>query len=191
MAFDQWRAWLSWELENCREAETLGLRCGWGLKLLAAGVERNRVAVVGKSFRLWHAAASEGSRHDVLVQRIARRWHQLGVSSCFSTWKEFSGERKLARKLAGRVFARVVHAKTASAWTTWVSAVVDGKRYRAVCEKAAFRLRRRGYLGAFLRWCDYVYERKHMRRLVGVFVCLCGRCWILLMCVCWVFLSVF
>jgi hypothetical protein len=107
------------------------------------------------------------------VQRIVRRWQLLGVASCFSEWKDFAVERKHLRKLAGRVFQRLVNGNLVSAWETWVEIVVYRSRYSSLCANAVARLAKRSISGAVVAWKSYVLERRRARYLVKMCYIMC------------------
>jgi hypothetical protein len=140
---------------------------------MLAAVKRNHGSAVRLAFKVWGVAVAESTRFDLICKRVLRRWQLMSVSSCFRGWCDYCVARRHARKVAGRVFGRMVHGRVASAWASWVGVVAYLRRYEFVCGKAASRLKQRYTVRAFGRWCDYCVDRQHMRYLVSALLVLC------------------
>ena len=67
----------------------------------------------------WHAAAKELKQTKVLLKRAAAKMLHRQIHSCFEIWAEYTEERQHARKLAGRVFRRLVDGQMVGAWNKW------------------------------------------------------------------------
>jgi hypothetical protein len=166
MAFEQWQDWVAWRDQSDERLEMLRLKHGWHMQSLLAGLKQNHRTVVRSALHVWATATAEALRFDVVCKRVLRRWQLVRVTLCFREWVEFSDSRRHMRRLAGRVFARVVYGKAASAWASWLEVVVYMKRYESVCLKAAARMRQSSVLRAFVRWEEYRIQRQRLRRVV-------------------------
>jgi hypothetical protein len=166
VAFEHWQGWVEWDVESARVAAVAGMQHEWGVKLLVSLLRKAHLAVVRQCFSLWRGAAADACRHDVIVQRIIRRWQLLGVASCMCEWKVFTARRQRSRRLAGRVFRRLVSGKVAGAWSSWLDAVRERQRHDVIASRVLGRLRRSAVQRAYLRWLEHTAERRRMKYLV-------------------------
>jgi hypothetical protein len=172
MAFEQWVVWVGADAERARVLAMLDFKRGWGVKLMVSLLSRNHVGAVRRSFSVWSGAVEEGVRHDVVVQRIVRRWQVLGLSRALCEWKEFTAARQRSRKLAARVFQRVVNGRLVQAWSTWVGVVEEGRRHDVAAARVIGRLRRNAAQRAYNRWVEHTQERFRIKYLVPFLVLL-------------------
>lgn len=167
-AFEKWREVLDDHVREGKESEFHRVVRTWSLRAMVGGLRKHHAAVQRLAFSVWKSASEEVGRFNGICQRVLRRWRAQSVSRCFREWCDFSAARRRARTLAGRVFGRVLHGKAASAWATWVGAVRFLRHYELVCGKATSRMKQGFVHRAFVRWCDFLWERQNMRYLVRV-----------------------
>ena len=119
MGFERWREVHVWSVQHSREEAAAQRQRGWGTKMLARVLRQNHGACVRRAFRLWSAASEEAVRHEVIVQRVLRRWARAGVAHCFDRWAGFVERRRHARVVASKVFGRLMNGRLFAAWGKW------------------------------------------------------------------------
>ena len=61
-----------------------------------------------RTFLKWRTNAIEKKKERVLLKRVAAKMLHKQIISCWNIWCEYVDEREYARRLAGRVFRRLV-----------------------------------------------------------------------------------
>ena len=119
----------------------------------------------------WRLAAVECIKERVILKRAAAKLLFRQVSSCFQIWSEYCLERQHARRLAGRVFRRLVDGQTLSCWNKWYHDVyLEGRRVDRVRADAMWMAYKskanRWTRESFFLWRDDVREYVQLQNLM-------------------------
>ena len=108
MAFEQWRRWLHWDLEQEQqraeleqERAMLRQRHGWGLRHLCQLLGRNHGLVRRQAFGVWVEAVRQSAHEQAVFARAAYRLLQNRALRAFSRWVEHTEERQHMKFLVG------------------------------------------------------------------------------------------
>lgn len=114
------------ELKRLRALDTC-----WGVWCdeVMSGREQTRLAIKAakkstydsgkKCLQEWRKVARESKITRVLLKRAAAKMLNRLLHYCMEVWLDYTEERQNARKLAGRVFRRLVDGQLSGAWNKW------------------------------------------------------------------------
>lgn len=106
-------------------------------------------------------------RRLALLARARARWKHRDLSKAFQTWTKLSRTLGVAAFSLAAVVGRLMNARLAASWRSWIEDVAEGRRHDALKKRVLARLHHgKWYRAAFRSWRDFVLDARKVAALV-------------------------
>ena len=164
------RQWIHWNREEYEVEEEKNEMRKKMIKIF--GRMTNKYSAAG--FESWKRHFQDSKRLDLILARAGARMRNRSLNAALGSWCDFLKARNRARKLAGRVFGRLVRGKLMAGWYTWQTFLntldqeEEHHQYQYnLTLRVMSRLVQKQLSGGFRTWVEMLTTGKRRERILA------------------------